>query len=478
MNRQDLFALLPMLLPALASVALLLQVVWRRNPRAGLAIASAGLVAGLLSLPIAASVIPREVTPLVVVDASTLWYQGVLLAAALGIVAMMRDALAPAGNLEEALALVLLATAGACLLPAAVHVVSAFLGIELLSVPLYALIAWRRRDEAGAEAAAKYLVLASVSAGFLLFGSALLYAGTGQLSLAGLVAAAGEGDPALVAAGVALVMVAVGFELAVVPFHLWTPDVYQGAPMPVAALLATLAKGGVVAMLARWTEATALLEATPFALALTVGAGASMLFGNLLALTQTDLKRLLAYSSIAHVGYVLVALIAGGDRASATVAFYVAAYVATSVLAFGAVSILSRADREVADLAALRGLFWRAPWLSAGLTLALLSLAGIPLTAGFVGKLLVLGTGAAASQWTLLVLLVLGSVVSVFYYLRVVAVMAVAPEPDEETTAPLAEPSRAAASWAPVWISAAALLALGVLPGPALRLLMRAAAGS
>lgn len=470
MTGTDLLVLLPLIAPLAASVLVLLLVAWRRHARAALGLALLGTMGGLAALPLGAAHAPRLVTPLVTVDAWTLVYQGVVLLAGAAVAGMAHAWLAGGEEHPEELhVLVLLATGGACLLAGATHFASLFLGLELLSISLYALVGYVRSDPRGVEAAIKYLVLAATSSAFLLLGMAFVYGATGRMDLAGLAATRVVGsDAALVAAGAALVLVGIGFKLAVVPFHLWTPDVYQGAPAPVTALVATVSKGGVLAVLARWTLQTPLAEDGRWLLALGAIALASMLAGNLLALRQDNLKRLLAYSSIAHLGYALVALVAGGERAGEAVTFYVVAYVITSLAAFGTVAALSRSEAEAERLEDYRGLLWTHPVLASVFVVALLSLAGVPLTAGFLGKLFVLLAGVSGAAWVLVATLVLGSVIGLFYYLRVVAVLFA--EPCESA------PTRSPAAWVPLAVVAVLLVVLGVWPNGLLAWLEQAAA--
>jgi NADH-quinone oxidoreductase subunit N len=235
-------------------------------------------------------------------------------------------------------------------------------------------------------------------------------------------------------AGIVLMITGIGFKLAVVPFHLWTPDVYQGAPLPVTAFVATVSKGGVFAFLLRWLHAgSATTGALP--LVLTIIAIASMLAGNLLALRQTNIKRLLAYSSIAHMGYFLVAVVAGGDLGPAAATYYLAAYIVTILGAFGSLLVLSHSTRETETFDDVRGLFWRRPVLASVFTCMLLSLAGIPLTAGFLGKFYVLTAGASAAAWTLIIVLIVSSTIGLVYYLRVIVAMFAEEKPTEEKPA-------------------------------------------
>lgn len=461
MTRSDLLALLPLIVPVGAAVLLLVLASVRRSRGVAVLLAVLGLGGGLATLPLASGATGPVMT-LLLVDPAALLYQGMILASSLAVVPMTWAYLRGRGeDFEELMVLVLLATVGAELLAASTHLASFFLGLEILSLSLYALIAWLR-EPLGAEAAFKYLVLAAASSAALVFGMALLYAATGELTLRGLSAAPGS---LLVQAGWLLLLAGVGFKLAVVPFHLWAPDVYQGAPAPISTLVATVSKAGVVAVLARWSVGSS----EPFLVALAILAGASMVVGNLLAVTEPNVKRLLGYSSIAHLGYLLVAVVAGAQVA---VAFYLAAYLVTTLGAFGTVALLSRRGFEAEDLAGYRGLLWRHPAVALLFAAMLLSLAGIPLTAGFVGKLFVLLEGLQGALWVLVALLVLGSVIGLFYYLRVLATMFQAPG-DE----PLGRPVASVAGWLPLGAAAVLLLVLGVYPGPVVALLAWATAG-
>ena len=255
---------------------------------------------------------------------------------------------------------------------------------------------------------------------------ALLYAQGGSLVFQELARrlASGEAGAPFFLAGMALVLVGIGFKLAAAPFHLWTPDVYQGAPAPVTGFIATVSKGGMLALLLRlyadldgygWPRLMA---------AIALMAIASMFLGNLLALLQTSVKRILAYSSIAHMGYMLVAFLAAGTLAAEAVTFYLVTYFVTTLGAFGVVTVCSSDDREAGTLADYRGLAWRRPWLAGGFVAMVLSLAGIPLTAGFIAKFYVFAAGVGNALWILIGVLVVTSIVrALFYYLRIIVML-------------------------------------------------------
>jgi NADH-quinone oxidoreductase subunit N len=235
--------------------------------------------------------------------------------------------------------------------------------------------------------------------------------------------------PPLWLAGFLFSLVGVGFKLGLVPFHLWIPDVYQGAPAPVTAYVATVSKGAVFAMLLRFVGDVHAFELGSLGLLFGWLAAASMVVGNFLALLQTNVKRLLAYSSIAHFGYLLVALLAGGALAAEAVTFYLVAYFVTTLGVFGIVTVVSTEARDADTPEDYRGLFWSHPWLAGTFMVMLLSLAGIPLTAGFVGKFYAIAAGVDARLWLLVILLVLNSAISIYYYLRLILTMVEEPQP-------------------------------------------------
>jgi NADH-quinone oxidoreductase subunit N len=280
----------------------------------------------------------------------------------------------------------------------------------------------------------------------------------------GLSAAAGTAPLAFLG-GLALMLTTVAFKLALVPFHLWTPDVYEGAPAPVTAFIATISKLGVVAVILRLLVITDAVHEPAVELALSVVAAASMVIGNVLALRQDNIKRLLAYSSIAHFGYVLVIVVASGTLIVEATTFYLLAYVVTTLGAFAIVTVRSRDGREADRLDDYRGLWWERPWLAATFGAMLLSLAGIPLTAGFLAKFYVLAAAVETSRWWLAFVLIMNSVIGLYYYLRVIVVMLAAPSAQPT-------PERGVAV-APAWggrvVLAAvglAVLALGIYPQP------------
>jgi NADH-quinone oxidoreductase subunit N len=465
-SQPQLIACAPLALVALTAVVELLLISFHRGERAAAIVAAVGLVLAGAMVAAANAYTPTTISALLVVDRYALFYIALVLIAGLGTVALSYRYFSGS---DELYVLVLLGTLGAAVLAASVHFASFFLGLEIISVSLNALIGYRAVERRGIEAALKYLVLAGVSAAFLLFGMALIYAELGTLEfarMAELIQAGAEARPAIWLIGVALIVTGVGFKLALVPFHLWTPDVYQGAPAPVAAFVATASKSAVVAVLLRFVVEVHGAAFPSLVLTISLIAGFSMFFGNLLALLQSNVKRILGYSSIAHLGYLLVAVTAGGELATEAVGYYLATYVVTMLAAFGVVAALSGTREEAERLEDYQGLFWRRPWLAAIFSAALLSLSAIPVTGGFVGKFYIVAAGAASSRWALLVVLAVNSAIGLFYYLRIIVAMYSTPAQAPAARAPIPLASSIALA-----SLVAGLLWLGLYPTPIVHLL-------
>ncbi len=420
----DVLALLPLVSVACCAVLVLVVLALRGGHGLVAALTLLGLAASLVSLVGLYKAVPLRMPPLFVIDGAALLYMALICGAGIVVTALSYGYLKERSpEPGEYYLLLLLAVVGAMVLAAAGHFVTFFLGIEILSVSLYALTGYTRLREKSVEAAMKYLILAAVSASFLLFGMALVYARFGTMVFSEIAGRFGQSSTDyLTLAGTVLIIIGVGFKLGLVPFHMWTPDVYEGAPSPVAAFIATVSKGAVFALLIRYFGPLIPEQTGALFLVFSLVSAASMFTGNLLALLQDNVKRILAYSSISHMGYLLIAFLAG-TRQSASAGFYLAAYFITTLGAFGVITVLSGRERDADRMEDLEGLAWRSPWLAAVLTAMLLSLAGIPLTAGFIGKFYVMKAGAGASLWLLIAALAVNSVIGLFYYLRIVAAL-------------------------------------------------------
>jgi NADH-quinone oxidoreductase subunit N len=474
MNKTDLFALLPFTILAATAVVVMMVIAFRRSHLAVCILTLGGLALSFLSLFPVAQFAPQEVTPLLIVDGYSLFYTGLIVAAAFFVTLLSFGYLANLkGNREEYYLLLVLATFGSAILTASRHFASFFLGLEILSVSLYVLIAYYRDAEKNLEAGVKYLILAAFSAAILLFGMALVYAELGTMEFEKIVMMSGGHYNVLLLSGFALIIVGIGFKLGLVPFHMWTPDVYEGAPAPVTAFIATVSKGAMFALLLRYFGGFDIKYYPPLFLIFTIIAVASMLAGNLLALFQSNIKRILAYSSIAHLGYLLVAFQAGGARGVAAATVYLVAYFVTTLGAFGIVTVLSGNKKEAEDLEEYRGLAWRRPWLSLLFTGILLSLAGMPLTAGFIGKFYVAAAGVGAYLWLQVIVLVISSAIGLFYYLRVINTLHTREKGEKIRAAAVSLPFGASLALAAIVLL---LVFLGVYPSP-LVVLIQATAG-
>jgi NADH-quinone oxidoreductase subunit N len=472
----DLFALLPLISVAATSVIIMLAVAVRRSHALVLALTLLGLAGAFCSLFFVSL---RPVTTLLIIDNYSLFFMGLIVAASFAVALLAYGYLAAReGNREEFYILILVATLGAMVLAASTHFASLFLGLEILSVALYALISYLHARALPVEAGIKYLVLAAASAAFLLFGIALVYADLGSMEFARIAQLLTSRDAlnlSLLQPGLALIVTGIGFKLALVPFHMWTPDVYEGAPVPVTAFVATVSKGGMFALLLRYFHQSGTHSFAPVALMFSVIAVASMFAGNLLALLQNNVKRILAYSSIAHMGYLLVAFQVGGPMGGSAAAFYLVAYFVMTLGAFGVVTTLSERDRDADLIDDYRGLFWRRPALALVFTAMLLSLAGIPLTAGFLGKFYIVAAGASVGDWALILILAITSAIGLFYYLRIVVALYQQPAAGDRTHEPI--PRRAAASTLVLAALTVILVWLGIYPTALLRMI-QAAIGS
>jgi len=476
MSATDFIAILPLLIVAGASLCVMAAIAIRRSHFVCFLLTLVGLGASFASLWIAQAETPRLVTPLLIIDRFAIFYIGLITAASFAVALLSYGYLdkCEEAQREELYVLLLLATLGSDVLVASTHFASFFLGLEILSVSLYGLTAYLPARRISVEAGIKYLVLAASSAAFLLFGMALIYADAGTMSLAQLAgrpATPGNLSAPMWLAGAVLIVTGIGFKLGVVPFHLWTPDVYEGAPAPITAFIATVSKGSMFALLVRFFEATGWRQTHELYVVFAIMAIASMIAGNLLALLQSNVKRILAYSSIAHLGYLLVPFLAGGELAVPAITFYLVAYFVTTVGAFGVVAVLSDGVREADRLEDYRGLFWRRPVLGAIFTMNILSLAGIPMTAGFLGKFYIVAAGASESIWALIIILVVSSVIGVFYYLRiVVALFSDVPQATETVQPPSF--SLPLIGYSTLGLLMILLIWFGVYPQPLLRLII------
>jgi NADH-quinone oxidoreductase subunit N len=380
-------------------------------------------------------------------------------------------------RLGELYVLVLFATVGMMVFGGARDLIVMFIGLELMSLPIYVLTGLNRRDRRSAEGALKYFLLGAFSSAFFLYGIALAYGGAGTTNLEQIALAIGVdgiGASPLLVVATALLAVGFGFKVAAVPFHMWTPDAYEGAPAPVTAFMAAGVKAAAFAGFLRvFLTAFPGLYGTWDAIAIWL-AVLTMISANLVALVQGNIKRMLAYSSIAHAGYLLVALAAASIIGAASFLFYAVAYTLMTMGAFAVVMSVGLRDEVRLDLDAYSGLGWRRPFLAIVMTVFLLSLAGFPFTAGFMGKVFIVRAAVERGLVMLAVVLVLASLVSYYYYLRVAWYMWFREPEDGRTSNPAA---LAPAMIVALVITAGGTVLLGVAPNMMFELAERSAAG-
>ncbi|HET6632590.1 MAG TPA: NADH-quinone oxidoreductase subunit NuoN [Rhodanobacteraceae bacterium] len=368
-------------------------------------------------------------------------------------------------HIGEFYALLLFAALGAMLLVSAGNLVMVYLGLQLLSLCSYALVAMDRDSARSSEAAVKYFILSALAGGLLLYGMSMIYGATGSLDLAQIHAIAPRvAHPHLLVFGLVFLVAGIAFELGIAPFHMWLPDVYDGAPTAVVTFISTVPKLAAVGLAFRLLEMCMGTLAVDWQMMLAVLAAVSLVIGNFVAIMQPNIKRMLAYSTIAHMGFVLLGLAAATPAGYAAAVFYVVCYALMAAAAFGVIMLLARAGFEAENISDFKGLNQRSPWFAGVMALAMFSLAGIPPLFGFYAKLLVLESAIHAGLLWLAIVAIITSIVGLFYYLRVVKVMYF-DAPDEGADQPLAadRPLRWVLS-----LNGLALIGMGIFWGPLL----------
>ncbi len=426
MTLADFYSLMPLLIITIAPVVIMIVITVSRNYNVIYGFSLLAFIMAFASLFFNCHLLPHSIEPLIIIDIYSLFFLGTIIVSALLVSILSYNYIMKLEGMREEYYLILFtSTLGASLLAIAEHFVIFFLGIELLSISLYILIAFQKSKDTSVEAGIKYLILASASSAFLLFGMALIYTGTGTMQFTGIAILLKENKETLsfVLAGFSMMMVGIGFKLALAPFHMWAPDIYQGAPAPVSAYIATISKGAIMAVLIRFFYNIQGFDSRYFFIVISIIAILSMFIGNMLALKQQNLKRLLACSSIANMGYLLVLLLTGTDKGIQAAIFYLISYFITTIGAFGVISLLSTCKNETEKIEEYRGLFLTRPWASLVLTLSMLSLAGIPFTAGFIAKFYLILEGMKAGLMILIIAMIINSVIGLYYYLRVITSM-------------------------------------------------------
>jgi NADH-quinone oxidoreductase subunit N len=438
-------------------------------------LALAGLLVAAAAGPAVAGEPRSSFSAMLRLDSFSLAFTLIFLAAAAITILLSLDYLPRQGIIGgEYYVLILFAVGGMILLAQGTDLIVLFLGLELLSITLYVLTGVAYPRAGAEEGGMKYLLIGAFAAGFLVFGIALVYGASGTTNLQAINAFLSRPtlraeDYTLLLIGAGLIMVGFGYKISMVPFHMWTPDVYEGAPTPVTAFMSVATKAAGFAALTRF-----LLEALPTQTALwmpAVGvlAALTMLVGNIAAITQQNVKRMLAYSSIGQAGYMLLGPLAGGERGVPALVFYLVAYAATNMVAFGVLVALERRGEESWSMGDLAGLWQRHPWLASLMALCMLSLAGVPPTAGFMAKLFIFAAAINAGLLWLVLIGVIASGIAAVFYLRVIAQMFM--RRGDRDTQPALSPGLDLG----LGLAAAGIVLLGILPGVLLSLVQQSA---
>lgn len=428
----SLWSLLPILVVALTALMVMIAIAMKRSHFWSASLSVAGLNIALLALLAQAMglIESGEAFGLFVFDGFAKFNMAVILISALacctlayGFFETLKD------NKDELYLLMLISTMGAMLMVSAEHLAAFFMSLELLSIPMYGMLAYTFLRARSLEAGLKYLVMSAAASATLLMGMAFIFADTGTLAFADLAKSLLSGQlSVLTITGVVMMLIAIAFKLSAAPFHGWVSDVYEGAPAPVAAFLASVSKVAMMALALRFFIGSMVPVLTVFDTMLSVIIVLSIVVGNLLAINQNNLKRMLAYSSIAHIGYALIGLLSVGASGAGLVSMYMAIYALTSIGAFGVIALMSSPYRErghtslsgeADDVRFYQGLFWRRPILTAVLTVMLLSLAGIPLTAGFITKFTIFFAAVEGVRFWAAAMIIIGSAIGLYYYLNV-----------------------------------------------------------
>ncbi len=483
------FAISPFLIIAFGAMALMLSEAFAKRSN-GLALGTTIVFAAAGAFAMAVWLYGLEdiegldtLTPWLVVDRFSLFFD-VLLCLGGALAALLAGGYLPEHNLDrgEFYSLLLFSTFGAMMLAAAGDVLTLFIGLETMSIGAYALTAFRRASAKSAEGALKYFLLGSFAAALLLFGFALIYGATGHTDLVGIGAAlkAGASKQPMVVIALVLILAGLAFKVSAVPFHMWTPDAYEGAPTPATTYMAVAVKSGAFAMMLRvlltaFGDPSSMSWSAGWPPVLAWVAVLTMTVANLIAGRQESVKRMLAYSSIAHAGYILVAVVAtmrSQTLAGASVLFYLLTYTVSTAGAFGALILCGRRGAEAVSYEDLSGIGRRHPAAALPFALFLVSLAGIPPTAGFFGKWFIFRAAMESGLTWLTIIAFINSVIGAYYYLRVLVYMYMR---EPAAGAPIAVPMRSGYVTAALLVSALLVLALGLSPTRSLDVAVQAA---
>ncbi len=477
MSHLSLLSVLPELwLGLLFGLMLILDLRWGETRSSALCLIAAAGLLPLFPLFVWQSGLPAGdlLGGMYRLDLLALFFKGIFAAAAIGVILMTRELgrTIPRGHGEFTL-LILAAAFGMFLAASSANFVMLFVSLELMAITFYVLTAYLQTNQGSLEAGMKYLILGSLASGLMLYGIAFIYGSTGTMQFSKIqeLMSHAQGLPIPLRFGLLLVIAGILFKVAAVPFQLWVPDVYQGAPTPVTAFLSVGSKSTGFLVAFRIIQELFILQSRQWAPLIVWVAGLTILYGNLAAIPQRNIKRLMGYSSIGHTGYLLIGIATASQLGSTAVNFYLASYLFTNLAVFLVIAAFSR-QVESDEIRAYAGLAKRSPFLAAAMFIALLSLAGVPPLAGFFGKFLLLMGAITEGYLALAIIGAAAVVVSLYYYLQIVYTM-YADKPEDASPISVSLPIRLA-----LWVCLAAMLGLGIWQAPLMRLSLAAISGS
>lgn len=479
-NLQQLTALLPLLIVMFSAITVMLSISYNRNHFFIAVLSILGFIASLFSLYVLTRIVPIDITTLFHINSYSILYIGMIIISSISTCIFAYPWLVKYQfNKEEFYLLIIISTLGATSLIISNHMASFFINIELMSLPIFGLIAYSHNQKYSLEASFKYIILSGISSSFFLLGIAWFYSISGNLSLISInqvFAMASENEKLIVLFGIMMMLFSLFFKLSIVPFHLWTPDIYQGTPLPVLSFFSTAGKIAIFTVLLHILSHSTDSNNKILYFILSLITIFSILIGNLMALFQDDIKRFFGYSSISQLGYLFVVLLASDKNYIFSLevsGIYLFGYLFSNIAFFGIVNLISNSNEKNIgnSISSYKGLFWSQPILSSILTLVLLSLSGIPMTLGFIGKLYILSMIIKENLWVIGITFVFGTILGLYCYLRIILNLYLNPSKSLKKELNIENSWLHTPSGILILFSGVTLLILGVYPNPLISLI-------
>ncbi|QCI20903.1 NADH-quinone oxidoreductase subunit N [Buchnera aphidicola (Hyperomyzus lactucae)] len=478
-NLQQLTALLPLLIVMFTAITVILSISYNRNHFFIAVFSILGFISSFFSLYLLTSIVPIDITGLFHIDSYAILYIGMIIISSISTCIFAYPWLVKYRfNKEEFYLLIIFSTLGAISLIISNHMASFFINIELISLPIFGLIAYSNNEKYSLEASFKYIILSGIASSFFLLGTAWVYSVSGNLgfiSLTQILKIASENEQLLVLFGIIMMLFSLFFKLSIVPFHLWTPDIYQGTPLPVLSFFSTVGKISIFTALLHFLSHIADSNNRILYFILSAMTVLSILIGNFMALFQDNIKRFFGYSSISQLGYVLIVLLASDKNYTFSLeasGIYLSSYLFSNIAFFGIIHLISNTNNKKFDhsISSYKGLFWLQPILSSILTIVFLSLAGIPMTMGFIGKFYILSIIIKENLWIMGITFFIGTILGFYSYLRIILNLYLNPSRSLKKDLNIQNYWFYTPSGIVIFISGVILLILGVYPNPLITL--------